>query len=74
MRRDDYIEMLSYIDKDISNVPHNQNFKRTMLQKQNTSIERTKIFEVEMLESEKALHTKRIFLFIDYYLGRKLYR
>jgi len=65
-------EMLSFLDEDISRIPNNQRLKLKMLEKQNTSPERMELFIKEMKESERALHSKRIFLFIDYYLKRTL--
>lgn len=66
---EDWIEIL---DGDISRIPHNQNFKIAMLEKQNTSPERMEIFKAEMKQAEK--HLRRLRRFAYYKLIIRKYK
>ncbi len=65
-------EWIEILDSDISRVKHNQNFKITMLKKQNTSPERMEIFKAEMKASEK--HLRRLRRFAYYKLIIRKYK
>ena len=65
-------EWIEILDDDISRIKHNQNFKITMLEKQNTSPDRMKIFISEMKASEK--HLRRLRRFAYYKLIIRKYK
>ena len=70
LTREEAKDLLVYLDEDIGRIPDNKRLKLKMLEKQKTSPEQMKIFIKEMEESEKFLKSKRLFLFIDYYLNK----